>query len=244
MADHKALRLDKLLAAAGYGSRKDIKKMVRAGVVTVNGQPVKDSAAHVHPDTDEIRADGKKVIYREFIYLLLNKPAGYISATEDFRDPTVIDLIPEEFLHYEPFPVGRLDKDTEGLLLLTNDGQLAHNLLAPKKHVPKIYFARINGSVTEEHIKAFAQGVVLEDGYKTKPAELRILVQGESESEIELTIHEGKFHQVKRMFQAHSLEVIYLKRLSMGPLLLDPALQLGEIRTLTEDEMTQLIEIK
>ena len=182
-----------------------------------------------------------KVTYKEFIYLMLNKPDGYISATFDKRDPIVLDLIDKEDLVFEPFPVGRLDKDTEGLLVLTNDGQLAHRVLSPKKHVPKTYYAKIEGVVTEDDIKAFAKGVTLDDGYETMPAELVILKSDEI-SEIELTIHEGKFHQVKRMFESVDKKVIYLKRLSMGKLQLDKNLALGEYRELTDEEIKMIEE--
>ena len=171
---------------------------------------------------------------------MLNKPDGYISATYDKFDPIVLDLIDSSYLVFEPFPVGRLDKDTEGLLVLTNDGQLAHRVLSPKKHVPKTYYAKIQGVVTEEDIVAFEKGVILDDGYETMPSQLKIL-KSDDISEIELTIHEGKFHQVKRMFESVDKKVIYLKRLSMGKLQLDKTLALGEYRELTEEEV-KLIE--
>ncbi len=234
-----AIRLDKILANSGFGSRKDIKKLVRTGVVAVNDQAAKDSSIHVSPIKDIITVNGVQVIYKEFVYLMLNKPEGYISATEDLREPTVIELVPEEFSHYDLFPVGRLDKDTVGLLLLTNDGKLAHNLLAPKKHVPKKYFAKIDGTVTENHVRLFSEGVTIDDGYKTKPAELKIVSAGDI-SEVELVITEGKFHQVKRMFQAFNMEVTFLKRTEFGPLLLDENLEPGEMRELTEQEISLL----
>jgi 16S rRNA pseudouridine516 synthase len=170
---------------------------------------------------------------------MMNKPPGVLSATEDNVGETVIDLLEIEDQVYEPFPVGRLDKDTEGLLLITNDGQLTHQLLSPKKHVPKTYFAVIDGEVTEEDIKAFAAGVTLDDGYLTKPGELKIMKSG-IRSDIELTITEGKFHQVKRMFQAVGKRVVYLQRLSMGPLQLDETLELGEYRELSDEEVELL----
>lgn len=233
------MRLDKWLSNSGIGSRKEVKKLLKTGAVTVNGKVIKDPKQHVQPDTDEVMLFDEPVQYREFIYLLMNKPAGVISATEDKRDETVIDLLDDTHKHFDPHPVGRLDKDTEGLLLLTNDGQLSHALLSPKHHVPKTYFARILGHVTEADVAAFREGVTLEDGYHTKPGELVILSAG-PESEIELTITEGKFHQVKRMFQAVDKEVLYLKRLSMGSLLLDEELELGEYRELTEEELDGL----
>jgi len=233
------MRLDKLLANMGYGSRKEMKKLLKSGTVVVNGEALKEGKAHVDPENDDVVVNGEKIYYREYVYLLMNKPPGVISATEDRQHETVIDLLPVEYQVFEPFPVGRLDKDTEGLLLLTNDGLLSHQLLSPKKHVPKTYFATIEGEVTERDIEAFRQGVTLDDGYETKPGKLVILSSGET-SEIELTIMEGKFHQVKRMFQAVGKEVTYLKRISMGSLLLDPAIELGEFRELTEDELSGL----
>lgn len=235
------MRVDKILANLGYGSRKDVKKILKSGAVTVNGELVKDGKQHVDPNNDQIVIHGEEVYYREFIYLMMNKPPGVISATEDTRDETVIDLLDLEHVVFGPFPVGRLDKDTEGLLLITNDGQLAHQLLSPKKHVPKTYFAVIDGEVTESDVEAFRQGVTLDDGYETKPGELVIIKSG-LRSDIELTITEGKFHQVKRMFEAVGKKVVYLQRLSMGPLVLDEELELGEYRELTEEEIKRLVD--
>lgn len=209
----------------------------------VNGEAVKDGKQHVDPEKDSVLVFGEEVQYREFIYLMMNKPAGVISATEDDRDETVIDLLEAEDTIFDPFPVGRLDKDTEGLLLITNDGQLAHQLLAPKKHVCKTYFAVIEGNVTEKDVVDFQKGVQLDDGYVTKPGFLNILKSG-LRSDIELTITEGKFHQVKRMFEAVGKKVVYLKRLTMGPLQLDDSLQLGEYRELTEEEIDELKSFK
>lgn len=233
------MRIDKLLANMGYGSRKDVKKILKSGKATVNGDIVKDGKFHVNPDEDDVVIFGEEVHYREFVYFMLNKPPGVISATEDFRDRTVIDLLDEQDAVLQPFPVGRLDKDTEGLLLLTNDGQLAHQLLSPKKDVPKTYFAVIDSPVTNEDIDAFKNGVTLDDGYETKPGKLEIIKTG-LYSDIELTITEGKFHQVKRMFEAVGKKVVYLKRLSMGPLQLDEELKLGEYRELTDKEVDLL----
>lgn len=235
------MRLDKLLAHTGHGTRSEIKILVKRGLVLINDRPAKDSGIQVNPQSDVIKVDGKAVRYREFIYVMLNKPQGVLSATEDSRDRTVIDLLDEEYVHFSPFPVGRLDKDTEGLLLLTNDGKLAHNLLSPRKHVPKTYFAEVEGIVTKDDEQAFLQGVTLDDGYVTMPAQLVILkTESTGISKIELTIMEGKFHQVKRMFQAVGKRVVFLKRISMGPLLLDEHLLPGEYRELTEAELLQL----
>lgn len=236
----KKQRVDKVLSNLGYGSRTEIKKFCKQGIIQVNGKTVSNPGQQVDTDIDEIVINGEKINYREFIYLMMNKPDGYISATFDKHDPIVLDLIDDEYLVFEPFPVGRLDKDTEGLLVLTNDGQLAHRVLSPKKHVPKKYYAKIDGRVTEEDIEAFKEGVVLDDGYKTMPAELEIL-KSDDESEIELVIHEGKFHQVKRMFESVGKKVTYLKRLSMGGLILDESLEIGEYRELSDEEVA-LIE--
>lgn len=234
------MRLDKLLANMGFGSRKEVKQLLKQKAVTVDDVVVKDSSMHVDPVAQNVSVFGERVNYTEFIYLMMNKPPGVISATEDVVDKTVIDLLAPLEQHFKPFPVGRLDKDTEGLLLITNDGQLAHNLLSPKKHVPKIYYAQIDGVVTESDIIAFKKGVELDDGYVTKPGELVILHSGEK-SEIELTIQEGKFHQVKRMFESVGKKVTYLKRLSMGSLKLDENLKLGEYRELTDEELQSLM---
>lgn len=233
------MRIDKMLANLGFGSRKEVKKMLRNGMVTVNDELVKDGKQHINPEKDIVTLNGEVVEYKEFIYLLMNKPPGVISATEDAVDETVIDLLDLEDVIFKPFPVGRLDKDTEGLLLLTNDGQLAHRLLSPKRNVPKTYFAVIEGEVTASDVLKFQEGVILDDGYQTKPGKLVILKTGQL-SDIELTITEGKFHQVKRMFQAVGKRVIYLKRISMGPLTLDEDLALGEYRELTEEEVNLL----
>lgn len=237
------MRIDKLLANIGYGSRKEVKKILKDGSVTVNGQTVKDAKVHVDPEKDTVLVLGEEVHYKEFIYLMMNKPPGVISATEDNRDETVVDLLDLDDAVYDPFPVGRLDKDTEGFLLLTNDGQLAHQLLSPKKNVPKTYFAVINTEVTEADVEEFKKGITLDDGYHTKPGELKILKAG-LHSDIELTISEGKFHQVKRMFEGVGKKVIYLKRISMGPLELDESLKLGEYRELTTEEINLLKEYR
>ncbi|BFT70577.1 pseudouridine synthase [Paenibacillus sp. P36] len=237
-------RLDKILAHVGIGSRSELKRLAKEGAIYVNGAKIKDSGMQVNPDKDIIQVNGETVRYREFVYLMMNKPQGVVSATEDNRDRTVVDLLDAAYAPFEVFPVGRLDKDTEGFLLLTNDGKLAHNLLSPRKHVPKTYFAKVEWEVTEEDIEAFSYGVTLDDGYETLPGILKILSVGNEASgvlsEIELTIMEGKFHQVKRMFQAVGKKVAYLKRISMGPLALDPNLALGQVRELTDEELTAL----
>ena len=236
----KKLRIDKILSNLGYGSRAEIKVYCKKGLVKVNDKVISNPGTQADTDADKIEFNNELVKYREFVYIMMNKPDGYLSATFDKRDPIVLDLIDSSYLIFEPFPVGRLDKDTEGLLVLTNDGQLAHRVLSPKKHVPKTYYAKIDGIVTEEDVKAFEKGVTLDDGYETMPSQLKILESGET-SQIELTIHEGKFHQVKRMFESVGKKVVYLKRLSMGKLKLDETLDLGEYRELTDDEV-KLIE--
>ncbi|MCI9259344.1 MAG: rRNA pseudouridine synthase [Romboutsia sp.] len=234
------MRVDKLLSNVGVASRAELKKYCKQGLISVNGKVINNPGIQVDSENDEVIFNGEKIVYREFIYIMLNKPDGYISATFDKHDPIVLDLIDSSYLVFEPFPVGRLDKDTEGLLVLTNDGQLSHRVLSPKKHVPKTYYAKIQGKVTEEDILAFEKGVILDDGYETMPSQLKIL-KSDDISEIELIIHEGKFHQVKRMFESVDKKVVYLKRISMGKLKLDESLELGEYRELTEEEV-KLIE--
>lgn len=241
----KTQRVDKILGHLGYGSRSDIKKMVKQGRVTVNGKVIKDSGNQSNPFADRIEVDGEVIFYREFVYLMLHKPPGVISATEDLRERTVIDLLPVEFRVFAPFPVGRLDKDTEGLLLLSNDGQLAHDLLSPRKHVPKTYLADCRGIIGEREAALFAEGVELDDGYVTLPAQMEVLEQGAYEdgsakTRISLTISEGKYHQVKRMLEAVGSKVTYLKRISMGPLTLDETLPMGSFRELTSAELDLL----
>ena len=232
------LRLDKYLADMGCGTRSEVKAEIRRGSVTVGGIKAKGPEQKIDTDADTVCFKGQTVGYVAMEYYMMNKPAGVVSATEDNRDKTVIDLI-EDKKRKDLFPVGRLDKDTEGLLLITNDGELAHRLLSPKKHVDKVYYAKVQGKVDESDVKAFADGVDIGDDTPAKSADLRILKSGE-ESEIELTITEGRFHQVKRMFHAVGKEVIYLKRLSMGSLVLDKTLTKGEYRSLTEEEIKKL----
>ncbi|MCT4607458.1 MAG: rRNA pseudouridine synthase [Marinisporobacter sp.] len=232
-------RLDKVLSNMGYGTRKEIKSIIKKGRVKVDEKVIKDSSMHIDPYENHIEIDGVKLVYREVVYIMMNKPQGVISATFDSRMETVVDLLDPAYHIFEPFPVGRLDKDTEGLLILTNDGKLSHELLSPKKHVPKTYYAHIEGIVDEKDQIAFKNGVTLEDGYKTLPAELNI-IKGDEISEIELTIYEGKFHQVKRMFESVGKKVTYLKRIAMGDLKLDKDLELGEYKELTQEELEKL----
>ncbi|MEG1287537.1 pseudouridine synthase [Clostridium sp.] len=233
-------RLDKILANLGYGSRKELKGTCRKGLVRVNGVIIKDSGAKVDPENDEIVINGEQIFYRKFIYLMMNKPDGVISATRDNRDETVIDLLEIDHQSFEPFPVGRLDKDTVGLLFLTNDGELNHRLISPKWHVDKVYSAKINKEVTESDIEAFKNGITLDDGYLCKEAKLEIVSASEMESDVIITIQEGKFHQVKRMFEAVGKEVTYLKRVEFGTIKLDETLTEGEYRELTDEELAIL----
>lgn len=237
----KTQRLDKVLVHLGYGSRKELKKAAKEGIILVNGVVVTDSSKHVDPVTDEIIINGEKINYRQNIYLMLNKPQGVISATEDRYEKTVIQLIDHEYRVFNPFPVGRLDKDTEGLLILTNDGKMAHDLLSPKKRVPKTYFALIKGKVTQDDVEKFKEGLTLDDGYITLPAQLTIK-KSQPTSHIEVTIYEGKYHQVKRMFKAVNKEVTFLKRIKMGELELDSKLMPGEYRQLSDDELSILLQ--
>lgn len=232
------MRLDKFLADMGAGSRSQIKEAVRKGRVMVNGVVANRPEEPVR-ETDEIVLDGKNVSYITMEYYMLYKPSGVLSATKDKKAMTVLDLIADK-KRKDLFPVGRLDKDTEGLLLITNDGELAHRLLSPKRHVPKVYFARVDGKITEEMVKQFADGVVIQEAFTALPASMTILTCSDVESEAELTIYEGKFHQVKRMFEAVGLTVTYLKRLSMGSLSLDESMGKGGFRALTEEELEGL----
>ena len=235
------IRLDKYLADMGCGTRQEVKKFIRSGQVSVDGIVVKKPETKVEQTVQEVFLNGEKVGYESFEYYMLNKPAGVISATEDQGCQTVVDLIKDK-KRKDLFPVGRLDKDTEGLLLITNDGALAHRLLSPKKHVDKCYFARICGKVTEEDVRSFEKGVNIgsqEQPEITMPGKLEIITSDDI-SKIRLTIQEGKFHQVKRMFQAVGKEVVYLKRLRMGTLILDENLGIGEYRPLTKEELEKL----
>ncbi len=232
------MRLDKYLSDMGCGTRSEIKKNIRAGRVTVDEKTIRDAGFSVQEE-EEIRYLGELVRYEEFSYYMMNKPQGVISASEDRKMKTVIDLIDEEHRRKDLFPVGRLDRDTEGLLLITNDGQLAHRLLSPKKHVDKEYFAKVRGCVNDEDVKRFKEGVTIDGEYTCLPAELTILESGET-SEVRVIIREGKFHQIKKMFEALGKEVLFLKRLRMGSLVLDPALPPGGYRRLTEEEVGEL----
>lgn len=232
------MRLDKLIADCGKGSRKEIKQQLRKGAASVNGAVVKNCDFKVDEYADEVYYMGEKLNYRKFVYLMLNKPAGVVSATYDNRDATVISLTDEKYSNYKLFPVGRLDKDTEGLLLITNDGDTAHRLLAPKSHVNKVYYAETDTEIKSEAIQKFKTGITLDDGYVTMPSTLEII----SEKSAYVTICEGKFHQVKRMFADVGCKVTYLKRIRFGELILDETLSPGEYRELTDDEIKMIVK--
>ena len=235
------MRLDKCLADCGLGTRSEVKSLLKAKRITVNGKVVNNGKVQVNPETDEILFDGEKIQYEEFVYIMMNKPKGVVSATEDNLHKTVLDLIDPLYFKKGVFPVGRLDIDTHGLLLLTNDGELAHRLLSPKKHVTKIYQARVEGVMTDEDAAAFEKGIVLSDGTECMPARLDILSTTKDESIVQIHLKEGKFHQVKRMVKACGKTVVDLQRLTMGPLKLDESLALGESRPLTEEELESLM---
>lgn len=237
------MRLDKLLANMGLGTRKEVRKIITSGDISVNNVVVKNVGMNVDPEKDHVTYLDEPIHYQEFYYVMLNKPAGIISATEDNYHETVIDWVAMDYGHVDLFPVGRLDIDTTGLLLLTNDGKLAHRLLSPKHHVSKRYQAHISGLVTQADIQQFQQGLDLGD-FVTLPARLEIVSIDEEkqESEIIVEIEEGKFHQVKRMFHAVGKEVLTLHRIQMGSLHLDSTLQLGDFRELTHQERDKLLE--
>ena len=235
------MRIDKCLADCGLGTRSEVKSLLKAKRITVNGKVVTNGKVQVNPETDVILFDGEKIQYEEFVYIMMNKPKGVVSATEDNLHKTVLDLIDPLYFKKGVFPVGRLDIDTHGLLLLTNDGELAHRLLSPKKHVTKIYQARVEGGMTPEDAAAFERGIVLSDGTECMPARLDILSTTQDESVVQIHLKEGKFHQVKRMVKACGKSVVDLERLTMGPLKLDERLALGECRPLTEEERQSLM---
>ena len=237
------MRLDKYLVSCAVGSRTEVKNLLKAGRVMVNGKKEKSAKLQINEETDEICFDGQKLDYEEFVYYMMNKPQGVISATEDPKHKTVLDLLDDLARAKEVFPVGRLDIDTHGLLLLTNDGQLAHALLSPKRHVNKTYLAQVDGIMTQEDVETFAQGIPLKD-FTCQPAKLEIVSidTEKNQSQIRVTIAEGKFHQVKRMVAYCGKEVVNLQRLTMGTLTLDENLKRGEWRRLTKEEVEGLRE--
>ena len=237
------MRLDKFLVACAVGSRTEVKNFLKTGRVTVNGKKEKSAKLQINEDTDEICFDGEKLDYEEFVYYMMNKPQGVISATEDPKHKTVLDLMDDYARAKEVFPVGRLDIDTHGLLLLTNDGKLAHALLSPKRHVDKTYMAQVKGIMSQEDIETFAKGIPLKDfTCQSAKLELMSLDTKENKSLVRVTIAEGKFHQVKRMVAYCGKEVVDLQRVTMGTLTLDEELKRGEWRRLTKDELEALLE--
>ena len=238
------MRLDKFLADAGLGTRSQVKTIIRKGTITVNGVPAKKPEQSVNPETDQICDGSRDLTAVKTVYYMLNKPAGYVSSTEEHDGPSVLSLLKDEAGQSVPgkglFPAGRLDKDTEGLLLITNDGALAHDLLSPRKHVEKTYFARVKGPMTEAVAEAFDRGLDIGEKRPTLPAKLIIVESGAEVSQVTVTIREGKFHQIKRMFEKVGSEVLYLKRISFGSLTLDETLAPGTFRPLTEEEIRQL----
>lgn len=231
------IRLDKYLADMGIGTRSNVKSEIKKGKITVNGAVCKDANVKIDSDNDEICFDGKQIVYEQYEYFMLNKPAGIISAATDNKEKTVVDLITDK-KKKDLFPIGRLDKDTEGLILISNDGELSHNLLSPKKHVDKTYYVELDKVLSDENANKVCQGVFIEKDVKTLLAQIERI----SNDKVYLTIHEGKFHQVKKMFHAVGCEVTYLKRMSMGSLKLDESLKPGEYRALTSDEIKALKE--
>ena len=235
------MRLDKFLVACAVGSRTEVKNLLKTGRVTVNGKKEKSAKLQINEEKDEIRFDGQVLEYEEFVYYMMNKPQGVISATEDPKHRTVLDLLDEYARAKEVFPVGRLDIDTHGLLLLTNDGQLAHALLSPKRHVDKTYLAQVEGIMSQEDVDTFAKGIPLKD-FTCQPAKLEIVsIDAEkNQSLVRVTIAEGKFHQVKRMVAYCGKEVVDLQRLTMGTLVLDENLKRGEWRRVSQEELELL----
>lgn len=232
-------RLDKIIASTGKWSRREVKLLIRQGRVLVDGYPARSPEQKVEPERAELVVNGERLTYRAYTWLMLNKPAGYLSATEDGRGPTVLDLLPPELQKQGLFPVGRLDKDTEGLLLLTNEGGLAHDLLSPRHHVEKEYLVRVEGCLSEADSQAFAVGMTLADGTVCQSAGLSVVSAG-AESVGRVILREGKYHQIKRMLGQLGKPVLYLERIRMGNLTLDEALERGAYRFLTEDELNGL----
>lgn len=233
------IRLDKFLTDMGCGTRSVIKNLVHKGKVSVNGEVIKKPEIKINEDEDVVLLDGEEIKYNRYEYFMLNKPDGYVSATTDRNEKTVLDLLKAEDRRKDLFPVGRLDKDTEGLLVISNDGEMAHKILSPKNHIAKTYYVKVNGRIENEHIEIFEKGIDIGEKNITKPGILKIIKSSDI-SEAELTIYEGKFHQIKRMFEAVGMKVVYLKRIKMGTLGLDETLKPGEYRRLTLEETEQL----
>lgn len=237
------IRLDKFLADCGVGTRNDVKKYIKNGRVAVDGCKAEKADIKIDTEKNIIKLDGKVLEYEKFIYIMLNKPKGVISATFDNNEKTVIDLLDIKYKNKKLFPVGRLDKDTVGLLIITNDGRFAHNSLSPKKHITKKYYAEIKGIISDEDVTNFKNGVIIDSGYKCKPAALKLLQTENGISKTEIKISEGKFHQIKKMAEAVGKEVIFLKRIKFGEIELDNTLKEGEYRILNDDERAYVNKI-
>ena len=235
------MRIDKFLSNMGIATRTESSKAARQGGILVNGAVVKKADVHIDPEKDVVTYLGRKIEYRKYTYILMNKPDGVVSATEDGRDKTVIDLLPEELQKLNLFPCGRLDKHTLGLVMLTDDGDLAHRLLSPKHHVKKKYYFESKFPLTEDEISYLEKGATLEDGYVTKPSEIELF---EDKKSGHITLVEGKYHQIKRMLESVNNKITYLERITFGPLVLDENLERGEWRFLTENEIKGLEEHK
>ena len=233
------MRLDKFISSTTTLSRAEAKKIIKKGIL-INDKLIKTPDYKVDEINDQVMVNGNRLVYQKYVYIMMNKPKDTVSATEDAIEKTVVDILKKEDRIYKVFPVGRLDKDTEGLMLLTNDGELAHRLISPKKDVVKKYYVEVSGELKEEHLSIVEAGVILEDGYKCKPARLEILESSEVKSKANIYISEGKFHQVKRMMKSLETTVTYLKRISIGKLILDENLELGEYRYLTNEELDKL----
>lgn len=233
------MRLDKFISTTTTLSRAEAKKVIKKGIL-INDKLIKTPDYKIDEFKDQVIVNGNRLVYQKYVYIMMNKPKDTISATEDAIERTVVDILRDEDRIYKVFPVGRLDKDTEGLMLLTNDGELAHKLISPKKDVEKKYYVEVSGELKNEHLKIIKEGVILEDGYRCRPARLEILHSSEGNSKANIFITEGKFHQVKRMMKSLGATVTYLKRLSIGSLKLDENLKLGEYRYLTDDELNKL----
>ena len=233
------MRLDKFISTTTTLSRAEAKKVIKKGIL-INDKLIKTPDYKIDEFKDQVIVNGNRLVYQKYVYIIMNKPKDTVSATEDAIERTVVDILRDEDRIYKVFPVGRLDKDTEGLMLLTNDGELAHKLISPKKDVEKKYYVEVSGELKNEHLKIIKEGVILEDGYRCRPARLEILHSSEGNSKANIFITEGKFHQVKRMMKSLGATVTYLKRLSIGSLKLDENLKLGEYRYLTDDELNKL----
>lgn len=235
-----SMRLDKFFSSQQLASRKEVKILLKQGLILVNGESVKKPELKIDPDIDIITLNGAAVSFKKHLYLMLNKPQGYISATEDRTQQTVLDLVPDELYREGLFPAGRLDKDTTGLVILTDDGEFAHRILSPKRHVKKVYHATINQPITQHHMDEFEQGVTLKDGYQCLPARMKVLEEGDNPV-VEIVLHEGKYHQIKRMIAATGGRVIALNRVQMGDLKLDENLLEGSVREILHKELASFL---